>query len=78
MASSIRKTEELPAVLKVEHVAEYLGVSRATAYELAKQPDFPALRINAKRVVIPRDRFLQWVDGKAGQPLESYSATGRC
>ncbi len=61
---------DLPLTLKVEQVAEILQVGRNTAYSLTRQKGFPAVRVGEKRVVIPRDRFLQWLNDNADLPFE--------
>ncbi len=61
---------DLPLVLKVEQIAEILQVGRNTAYNLTRQAGFPAVRVGEKRVVIPRDRFLQWLNDNADKPLD--------
>ena len=55
--------DDLPLMLSVNDVAEVLGISKSSAYVLAKEKDFPTLKIGA-RVVIPRDKFLEWIDKK--------------
>ncbi len=70
MSVTARSNEDLPLALKVEQVAELLGISRKVAYELTRQPGFPVVRVGEKRLVIPRDRFLQWLDENADKPLE--------
>jgi len=65
-----KSMEELPLILKVEQVAEVLGISRKTAYSLVRSKDFPAVRVGEKRLVIPRDKFLLWLHTKAEQPLD--------
>ena len=63
MKKSIYKTkEEMPLFLTVMDVANLLGISRASAYELAKQENFPKLKIVQGRTIIPRDRLLEWLD----------------
>ena len=47
--------------LTVEEVAELLGISRATAYTLAKQGRLPALRISERRIVIPRQAIMDYL-----------------
>lgn len=47
----------------VEEMAEYLGISRAAAYQLANRADFPTLRIG-RRMIIPVDRLEAWVDAQ--------------
>lgn len=50
MKHSIYKTrEELPMYLTVMDVADLLGISRASAYELVREQNFPKLKIVAGR-----------------------------
>lgn len=63
MKKSIYKTkEEMPLFLTVMDVANLLGISRASAYELVRQENFPKLKIVQGRTIIPRDRLLKWLD----------------
>ena len=63
MKKSIYKTkEEMPLFLMVMDVANLLGISRASAYELVRQENFPKLKIVQGRTIIPRDRLLEWLD----------------
>ena len=63
MKKSIYKTkEEMPLFLTVIDVANLLGISRASAYELVRQENFPKLKIVQGRTIIPRDRLLEWLD----------------
>ena len=63
MKHSIYKTrEELPMYLTVMDVADLLGISRASAYELVREQNFPKLKIVTGRSIIPRDRLLEWLD----------------
>ena len=63
MKQSIFKSrDELPMFLMVMDVANLLGISRASAYELAREENFPKLKIVAGRIIIPRDRLLEWLD----------------
>ena len=43
-------------------VAGLLGISRASAYELVREDNFPKLKIVQGRTIIPRDRLLEWLD----------------
>ena len=52
--------DELPMVLNAKIVSEVLGLSIARTYDLMRQRDFPAKRIG-KRVIVPRDEFLEWL-----------------
>jgi hypothetical protein len=60
--NSIYSKDALPLIVDAGHIAKVLGVSRAVAYGIMKLDGFPAIRLNAKRIVAPRDRFLAWVD----------------
>ena len=60
--SMYKKKEEMPLFLTVMDVANLLGISRASAYELVRQENFPKLKIVQGRTIIPRDRLLEWLD----------------
>ncbi len=63
MKKSIYKTrEEIPMFLSVIDVANLLGISRTSAYELVREKNFPKLNIVKGRIIIPRDRLLEWLD----------------
>ena len=55
--------DELPLMLSVLEVASVLGISRAGACELVRSDGFPALKIGG-RIVVPKEKFIQWVDEK--------------
>ncbi len=61
MIESVYKSyEELPLFLNAQMVADLLGVSVSSAYELMHEKDFPALRIG-NRYVVPKADFQNWV-----------------
>ena len=63
MKHSIYKTiEELPMFLTVMDVANLLGISKSSAYELANEQGFPKLKVVAGRTIVPRDRLISWLD----------------
>ena len=63
MKKSMYKTkEEMPLFLTVMDVANLLGISRASAYELVRLENFPKLKIVQGRTISPRDRLLEWLD----------------
>jgi len=53
--------DDLPLMLSVHDVAEVLGISKSSAYVLAKVKGFPRLKIGA-RVVVPREKFIEWIN----------------
>ena len=54
--------QENSVFLTVMDVANLLGISRASAYELVREDNFPKLKIVQGRTIIPRDRLLEWLD----------------
>ena len=53
--------DQLPLILKAEELAAVLGISRAGAYTLMRSKGFPTIFIG-KRMVVYRDKFIQWMD----------------
>lgn len=70
MVSTIKNFDQLPIVLKVEEMAQVLGISRKLAYQLVRQDDFPAVRVGKKRIVIPTTKLKEWINKKAQDPLD--------
>ena len=52
--------DELPLLLNVKQLADLLGVSDSSVYELIQEDDFPSLRIG-KRIVIPKGELRKWI-----------------
>ena len=66
MKESTYKTyDQLPLFLNANTVAQVLGVSISSAYELMHEDGFPALRIG-NRIVVPKEKLCQWVDAQTG------------
>ena len=63
--STFTNYDQLPLFLNANTVAQVLGVSISSAYELMHETGFPALRIG-NRIVVPKEKFRQWVDAQAG------------
>ena len=61
MACKYFSNDQLPCMLNANMIAEYMEISRAGAYELMRSEGFPLIRIG-KRMIVPKDKFLQWVD----------------
>ena len=67
LKESIYKTyDELPLFLNADTVANVLGISISSAYELMHEKDFPALKVG-NRLVVPKERFKQWVETKTNK-----------
>ena len=52
--------DELPLLLNVKQLAELLGVSDSSVYELIQEDDFPSLRIG-KSIVVPKEELRKWI-----------------
>ena len=66
MKLSVYKSyDDLPLFLNAKMVAQVLGVSISTAYELLNDPAFPTLRVGS-RMVVPKEKFIQWAEGQSG------------
>ena len=61
MKESVYKTyDDLPLFLNANLVAQVLGVSPSSGYELMHEPGFPVLRVGS-RMVVPTEQFIRWV-----------------
>lgn len=56
-------------VYNVPELAKLLDVSLASAYQLCRQPDFPAIRVSPRRIVIPVDGLKAWMERNANRPV---------
>ena len=63
--STFTTYDQLPLFLNANTVAQVLGVSISSAYELMHEEVFPAVRIGS-RFVVPKDKFRQWVELQSG------------
>lgn len=57
----VTNPESLSMVLTPLDIADVLGISRNTAYELVHRKDFPAFRVG-KQYRVSKVRFLAWLD----------------
>ena len=57
--------DQLPLFLSANTVAQVLGVSISSAYELMHEKGFPALR-GGNRIIVPKEKFCQWVEEQTG------------
>ena len=64
MKSTYTNIEDLPLTLNAHEAAGVLRISKSKVYELARTASFPAIRIG-NRVVIPRDKLIQWMNTQA-------------
>ena len=57
--------DQLPLFLNAEMAAKLLGISLSSAYELMHEASFPTLRVGS-RIVVPKEKFRQWVEAQTG------------
>lgn len=58
--SEFKSYDDLPLFLNAEMVAQVLGVSPSSGYELMHESGFPTLHIG-NRIVVPKEKFVAWV-----------------
>ena len=63
--STYQSYDDLPLFLNANLVAQVLGVSISTAYEVMHEPGFPTLRVGS-RMVVPKEKFIRWVEEQSG------------
>ena len=66
MTREYYSNDQLPCMLNADKIAKYLEISRAGAYELMHSEGFPLIRIG-RRMIVPRDKFLEWVDNQTAR-----------
>ena len=62
--SMIKNYDELPMFINATLLAELFGVSRASAYELMRERNFPSFRIG-KRILVSRENLIAWVESRS-------------
>ena len=63
--SAFKNYEELPLFLNAKMVAQVLGISPSTGYELMHEKGFPILKVG-NRMVVPKENFKRWVEEHTG------------
>ena len=59
-------------VMSVKQASKRLKISRALAYQLAREGKLPgAMRLGAKRIIISRVQFERWLNGTSDKPSPS-------
>lgn len=61
---TFKSMSDVPMFMTVMDVADLLGISRAGAYELVKEKGFPKINVVHGRIIVPRDRFFEWLDSR--------------
>ena len=62
--SIINNYDELPMFINANLLAELFGVSRASAYELMREKNFPSFRIG-KRILVSKENLRTWIESRS-------------
>lgn len=55
--------DELPIMLSVNQLANVLGISRTSSYDLVRSNGFPSITIGS-RIVVPKDELMIWIQNQ--------------
>ena len=60
--------ETMPDVMDAEQLAEALQISKAGAYNLLNDPDFPTLRIGGRKLVM-KNELVEWLKSRTNRKV---------
>ena len=58
--------ETMPDVMDAKQIAQVLHISKAGAYTLLNDPDFPTLRIGGRKLVMKND-LVEWLKSRTNR-----------
>ena len=58
--------ETMPDVMDAKHLVEALQISKAGAYNLLNDPDFPTLRIGGRKLVM-KNELVEWLKSRTNR-----------
>ena len=61
--------ENMPDVMDAKQIAQALHLSKAGAYNLLSDPDFPTLQIGGRKLVMKQD-LIAWLKSKTNAKTE--------
>ena len=56
-------------VLTPEEVRQRLKISRSVLYSSLRNGSIPSIRISPRKIIIPKQRFLEWLNGGGDNDL---------
>ena len=54
--------DALPLVLDVKHIAEIMGISKVSAYQLVYLAGFPKQQISGRLIRVSKRAFFEWLE----------------
>ena len=60
--------EEIPFMMTVQELSNVMRINKTKAYQLVKIEGFPSVTLG-KRILIPRENFLHWIQNNQGKIL---------
>lgn len=61
--------DQYPDALTIQDVSEILRIGIRSTYELARQKDFPTIKIG-RRSIVPKHLFIEWIKNKGLEPSQ--------
>lgn len=61
-------------MLEAQDIKEILDIALASVYKLMKRPDFPAIKVSARRYIVPEDAFKRWLDDQVAKKAAGTGA----
>ena len=58
--------ETMPDVMDAKQLAQALKISKAGAYKLLNDPDFPTLRIGGRKLVM-KNELVEWLKSRSNR-----------
>ena len=58
--------ETMPDVMDAKQLAEALQISKAGAYNLLNEPDFPTLHIGGRKLVM-KNELIEWLQSRTNR-----------
>ena len=60
--SKYKSFDDLPLSLRVEQVADCLGIARGIAYALVRSGRIRSIRVSANRLIVPKEAVIEFLN----------------
>lgn len=65
--------ETMPGVMDAKQLAEVLQISKAGAYNLLNEPDFPTLHIGGRKLVM-KNELIEWLQSRTNRKKQHINS----